>query len=95
MQLEDAATILSRADFFEICNAEQRRLLAFASERRRHPGGATIYKGGDISDGAHVLVSGTVTVATARVAATATRGSSTSRAWCSGRWRWLSRSRGR
>jgi CRP-like cAMP-binding protein len=64
MQLEDAATILSRADFFEICNAEQRRLLAFASERRRHPGGSTIYKGGDVADGAHVLVSGTVTVAT-------------------------------
>lgn len=62
MQLEDAATILSRADFFQICSAEQRRLLAFASERRRHPAGATIYKGGDISDGAHVLVSGTVTI---------------------------------
>jgi CRP-like cAMP-binding protein len=61
--LEDAATILSRAEFFEICSAEQRRLLAFASERRRHPAGATIYKGGDVSDGAHVLVSGTVTVA--------------------------------
>jgi CRP-like cAMP-binding protein len=60
--LEDAATILSRAEFFEICSAEQRRLLAFASERRRHPAGATIYKGGDVSDGAHVLVSGTVTV---------------------------------
>jgi len=63
MQLEDAATILSRADFFQICNAEQRRLLAFASERRRHPAGATVYKSGDISDGAHVLVSGSVTVA--------------------------------
>jgi CRP-like cAMP-binding protein len=63
MQLEDAATILSRADFFDICSAEQRRLLAFASERRRHPGGAVIYKSGEVSDGAHVLVSGTVTVA--------------------------------
>src|SRR5690349_186408 len=62
VMLEDAATILSRAEFFGICSAEQRRLLAFASERRRHPAGATIYKGGEISDGAHVLVSGTVTV---------------------------------
>lgn len=61
--LEDAATILSRADFFEICSAEQRRLLAFASERRRHPAGATIYKAGDVSDGAHVLVSGSITIA--------------------------------
>jgi len=63
MQLEDAATILSRADFFQICNAEQRRLLAFASERRRHPAGSIVYMAGDVSDGAHVLVSGTVTVA--------------------------------
>ena len=60
--LEDAATILSRAEFFEICNAEQRRLLAFASERRRHPAGAVIYKSGEVSDGAHILVSGSVTV---------------------------------
>ncbi len=35
MQLDDAATILARADFFEVCDAEQRRLLAFASERKR------------------------------------------------------------
>lgn len=62
MQLEDSATILSRADFFQICNAEQRRLLAFASERRRHPAGSFIYKSGEVPDGAHVLVSGTVTV---------------------------------
>jgi CRP-like cAMP-binding protein len=62
MQLEDAATILSRADFFQICNAEQRRLLAFASERRRHPAGTAIYKSGEVAEGAHVLVSGTVTV---------------------------------
>lgn len=67
MQLDDAATILSRADFFQICNAEQRRLLAFASERRRHPPGSTIYKSGDISEGAHVLVHGTVTVLTETV----------------------------
>ena len=60
--LEDAATILSRAEFFEICSAEQRRLLAFASERRRHPAGAVIYKAGEVADGAHILVSGSVTV---------------------------------
>ena len=35
MQLDDAATILGRADFFEVCDAEQRRLLAFASERKK------------------------------------------------------------
>lgn len=60
MQLDDAATILGRADFFEICDAEQRRLLAFASERKRHRPGSSIYASGDVPEGAHVLISGTV-----------------------------------
>jgi CRP-like cAMP-binding protein len=60
MQLDDAATILGRADFFEICDAEQRRLLAFASERKRYRPGSVIYASGDVPEGAHVLVSGTV-----------------------------------
>lgn len=60
MQLDDAATILGRADFFEICDDEQRRLLAFASERKRFRPGSVIYNSGDIPEGAHVLISGTV-----------------------------------
>ncbi|MHB1102538.1 MAG: cyclic nucleotide-binding domain-containing protein [Devosia sp.] len=60
MQLDDAATILGRADFFEICDAEQRRLLAFASERKRYRPGMVLYNSGDVPEGAHVLVSGTV-----------------------------------
>jgi CRP-like cAMP-binding protein len=60
MQLDDAATILSHADFFEVCNAEQRRLLAFASERKKYRPGSVIYQAGEIPEGAHVLVSGTV-----------------------------------
>lgn len=60
MQLDDAATILGRADFFEICDAEQRRLLAFASERKRYRPGMVIYSSGEVPEGAHVLVSGTV-----------------------------------
>ena len=60
MQLDDAATILGRADFFEVCDAEQRRLLAFASERKRFRPGAAIYQSGDTPEGAHVLISGTV-----------------------------------
>ena len=60
MQLDDAATILSRADFFDICDAEQRRLLAFASERKRYRPGTLVYSTGDASDGAHILVSGTL-----------------------------------
>lgn len=60
MQLDDAATILGRADFFEICDAEQRRLLAFASERKKFRPNSVIYASGEHPEGAHVLVSGTV-----------------------------------
>jgi CRP-like cAMP-binding protein len=60
MQLDDAATILGRADFFEVCDAEQRRLLAFASERKKFRPGTVIYASGDVPEGAHVLISGTV-----------------------------------
>lgn len=60
MQLDDAANILSRADFFEICEDDQLRLLAFASERKKFRPGAVIYESGEVPDGAHVLISGTV-----------------------------------
>jgi CRP-like cAMP-binding protein len=60
MQLDDAATILSHADFFEVCTAEQQRLLAFASERKKFRPGSVIYQAGEVPDGAHVLVTGTV-----------------------------------
>lgn len=60
MQLDDATTILGRADFFTVCDAEQRRLLAFASERKKFRAGAVIYQAGEIPEGAHVLVSGTI-----------------------------------
>ena len=60
MQLDDATTILGRADFFEVCDAEQRRLLAFASERKKWRAGSIIYEAGEVPEGAHVLVSGTV-----------------------------------
>lgn len=60
MQLDDAATILSRAEFFQICDAEQRRLLAFAGERKRFRPGTVIFAAGDVPEGAHVLISGTV-----------------------------------
>ena len=60
MQLDDATTILGRADFFEVCDAEQRRLLAFASERKKWKPGSIIYHAGDVPEGAQVLVAGTV-----------------------------------
>ncbi len=60
MQLDDATTILGRADFFTVCNAEQRRLLAFASERQRWRPNTVIYQAGDVPEGAQILVSGTL-----------------------------------
>ena len=60
MQLDDTATILGRAEFFDICDADQRRLLAFASERKKYRPGTVIYASGDVPEGAHVLISGTV-----------------------------------
>ncbi len=60
MQLDDATTILGRADFFEVCDAEQRRLLAFASERKKYKPGQVIYEAGSVPEGAHVLVAGTI-----------------------------------
>ena len=55
MQLDDATTILGRADFFTVCDAEQRRLLAFASERKKWRPNSVIYQAGDVPEGAHVL----------------------------------------
>ncbi|MEO9228006.1 MAG: cyclic nucleotide-binding domain-containing protein [Devosia sp.] len=60
MQLDDATTILGRADFFEVCDAEQRRLLAFASERKKYRAGSVLYAAGEVPEGAHVLVAGTL-----------------------------------
>lgn len=60
MQLDDATTILGRADFFEVCDAEQRRLLAFASERKKYKPNSVIYEAGSVPEGAHVLVAGTI-----------------------------------
>ncbi|MGN6489384.1 MAG: cyclic nucleotide-binding domain-containing protein [Devosia sp.] len=60
MQLDDTATLLGRAEFFDICDADQRRLLAFASERKKFRPGSVIYAAGDVPEGAHVLISGTV-----------------------------------
>jgi CRP-like cAMP-binding protein len=60
MQLDDATTILGRADFFSVCNAEQRRLLAFASERKKWRPNSVIYQAGEVPEGAHILVAGTI-----------------------------------
>ncbi|HHG90999.1 MAG TPA: cyclic nucleotide-binding domain-containing protein [Devosia sp.] len=58
MQLDEAAHILGSADFFSICNLEQRRMLAFAGERRGLLSGETLFRAGDVTEGAYVLISG-------------------------------------
>lgn len=63
MELDDVESILANADFFEICDPDQHRLLAFASERRRYHMGDVLYETGGPSDGAHILCRGTVAVA--------------------------------
>jgi CRP-like cAMP-binding protein len=58
--MDDAAAILARTDFFSMCNDEQRRMLGFASDRRYVEADDVIYQAGDVPEGAHVLVSGTL-----------------------------------
>ncbi|WP_194599195.1 Crp/Fnr family transcriptional regulator [Devosia pacifica] len=60
MRLEEAAALLSRAEFFDICDAEQRRLLAFSSERRQFAADEVVFKSDSIPGGAYLLISGTL-----------------------------------
>jgi len=58
--MDDAAAILARADFFSMCDEEQRRMLGFASDRRHVDADDIIYKAGDVPQGAYVLIEGTI-----------------------------------
>ena len=58
--MDDAAAILARADFFSMCDDEQRRMLGFASDRRHVDADDIIYKAGDVPQGAYVLIEGTI-----------------------------------
>lgn len=60
MRMDDAAAILARADFFSMCDDEQRRMLGFASDRRHVDADDIIYKAGDVPQGAYVLIEGTI-----------------------------------
>lgn len=60
MELDDTAAILARSDFFDLCDREQLKLLAFASERRHVTIGDVVFSEGDPSDGAYILVSGRI-----------------------------------
>lgn len=57
---DDAAEALAQAEFFEICDDEQRRMLAFAGDRMRFAPDEVLYRAGDVPLGAFVLISGTL-----------------------------------
>lgn len=60
MELDDFASVLANSDFFNMCSDDQKRLLAFASERRYYVGGDIVYSRGDVSRGAYVLMVGKI-----------------------------------
>ena len=57
---DEADAALAQAEFFDICDDEQRHMLAFASDRRHFEPDAVLYQSGDVPQGAHVLISGTL-----------------------------------
>ncbi len=60
MRMDDAAGVLARADFFDICDDEQLRMLGFAGDRQYFQADAVIYKAGEVPQGAYVLIEGTI-----------------------------------
>lgn len=62
MELDEISAVIASASFFTICDVDQQRLLAFASERRQFGTGDIVYSHGDPADGAYVLLRGRVAV---------------------------------
>ena len=62
MPHDDTASILGEADFFDICTQEERRILAFTSERKRFSAGSVIAASGEVLEGLIILISGTISV---------------------------------
>ena len=59
--IRDAASeALAQAEFFDICDEEQRRMLAFAGDVRRFDADSVLYQSGDTPMGAFVLLEGTL-----------------------------------
>lgn len=58
MELDEIASVFESADFFSICNDEQKRFLAFASEPIVLSADDILFSSGDVADGAYVLVGG-------------------------------------
>lgn len=62
MELDDFVSVLEKAPFFSVCDEEQLRLIAFASEKRSVRAGESLFAKGMPADGAYVLISGMVRV---------------------------------
>jgi CRP-like cAMP-binding protein len=63
MYRDEAAEALAEAEFFEICDDEQRRMLAFAGDRQRFAAGDVLYAPDTVPQGAIVLISGSLEIA--------------------------------
>lgn len=57
---DDAADALAQAEFFDICDDEQRRMLAFAGDIRQFEPDEVLYQAGEVPLGAFVLIAGTL-----------------------------------
>lgn len=62
MELDDLTSVFAKVPFFEICELEQQRLLAFASEPRKFRAGDIVFSQGGVSDGAYVITRGSVAI---------------------------------
>lgn len=49
MELDEISAVIASASFFTICDVDQQRLLAFASERRQFGTGDIVYSQGDLA----------------------------------------------
>ena len=61
--MDDTAAILARAEFFEMCDDDQRRMLAFAGDQQHFGAEQVLYRAGEVPSGAFVLLTGSLQVA--------------------------------
>lgn len=62
MELDEITAVFGQVPFFEICDAEQLRLLAFASEARKFRAGDIVFSQGGPGDGAYIINRGSVAI---------------------------------
>ena len=62
MIMDDTAAILARAEFFEMCDDDQRRMLAFAGDQQHFGAEQVLYRAGEVPSGAFVLLNGSLQV---------------------------------